>query len=1455
MTERPAATFPMSFEQESIWLNDQLTSGPSLYRESWVHRIRGDLDAAAVETALTALVARHEPLRTALVMEGGRAVQVVAPPAQVPLAVRSVPEDGLAAALHAAVSGPLPLDRPPLLRATLLRVAPRDAVLAVGVHHAAIDGWSLRLFDQEFSRLYRMALDSREPALPDLPMSFGSYARAQRATADEAADGAADEAADAAMAYWRRTLAGAPEESAFPLDRPRPAAPEHGGGQHEFVIGPELGAALRRSCRELRTTPFVLLTAALTALLVRLGGQEDVVLGTPVTRRDTLELEPLIACLSDVMPLRQRTRRGQTFRELVADTRSAVRGAMAHTRVPHSRLVRELVPERTQDRFPLFQVVVTVDDADAPGLDLPGATAERLYCHGGTAKFDVFLNLVPRDGGYLGLLEYATEIFDPATARRIGERFVALLTDATSDEDRCLDDLRVMSEDERTFVVETLSRGPAAAAGDVPPAAHERVDRAARLRPDALAVVHGEHRMTYGELAASAAALAGALTARGLARQRIGIMLDRSVDALVAVLGVLYAGGACVPLDPALPADRLSFLLRDSEPAAVLTRRAGGGLPGVETILVEDVPAPAPGGAPRPPLPAVGRDDPAYLVYTSGSTGRPKGVVMPHRSLAALVDWQCGESSAEAGPRTAQFAPLGFDVAFQEMFCTWAVGGTLVLVDDHARSDPHRLLDLVEHHAVDRLFLPYVALQVIAEYAVSAGRRPASLREVITAGEELHVTPAIRELFTTCPLARLENQYGPSETHVVTRHRLTGPPVSWPDRPPIGRPVPGSRVYVLDGRLRPRPVGAVGEICVAGDSVAVGYRSGGDANDRRFVTDPFGPAGGLLYRTGDLGAFLPDGSLRFLGRGDDQTKVRGYRVEPGEVEAALKTVPGITDAVVVAEGGHATERRLVAYYTAAEPDRPAPGQVRQALAGKLPAYLVPSVATRVPGFPRTHSGKTDRAAVHRRYAPTARTPRPAPVGGRLPAGTLERELAALWAEVLHVEAVEPDRTFFSYGGDSLLAVRLAVRVRAELGLPAHPSDILAAQTLSALARTLGERGRAPEAHDLGEETTLDPGIVPAPGPAAAPRPPDHVLLTGATGFLGAFLLHDLLERTPATVHCLVRAPDPAAAFQRLRHTLMRYHLWNPAHAGRIEAVPGDLARGRLGLGQRAFDRLARHVDAVFHTGAEVNLTYPYDRLKAANVDGTAEILRLAAAHRAVPVHHVSTVGVFPAHGRHPAGRVLPDHPLGDGALLRHGYARTKWVAEALVAEAGKRGLRVTVYRPTRISGHTGTGVCQTSDFLWLLVKGCLQAGLAPRDYAGDFDLVPVDYVSAAIGALAADPSNTGGIFHLSSERRLPFTEIVSRLRTLGHRIDEVPLEQWHRHLEQQPGNAAFPLLGLLPARGARPDEEPPPPSLVFDSASTRRALRGSEVTCPPIDDALFARYISSFVTDGFLPPP
>ncbi|MFF4495324.1 amino acid adenylation domain-containing protein [Streptomyces sp. NPDC001546] len=1445
----------MTYEQESIWLNDQLHDGTSRYTESWNHRLRGPVDPGAVETALTGIVERHATLRSRLAMAEGRAVQYVGAPRPVRVEQRAVRPEELDRVLTETVSRPLDLGRPPLLRAALLHLGPDDAVLAVTLHHALVDGWCFRLLDLEFSARYRAALAGERPGLPPLDARFTDYARLQRSRPATAHD--------ALLAHWKPLLADAPAESTVPALRPRPAAQGHRGGQVRFRIGPDTGRRVRALARTERTSTFCVIAAALTALVARTADQDDLVIGTPVSRRDDPALEPLLACLTDVLPLRQRVSQEQSFTALLRSTRDTVWDAVTHRDIPFGHLVRAYDTDRSPARFPFFQVVLTVDDAAAPGLDLPGVSAEQVRADHGTAKFDLFFHLVPQDGGYLGILTYADALYDEPYARRIAGWFTTLLQEAVERPGTVLGELRMLPEDEHELVSRTFAEGPVTD-GESPSAAAVFARQAA-LTPERPAVVDGARTLTYAALDAASGRLARRLAALGAGPgTRVAVRLDRDsgADVPVAVLAVLRSGACCVPLDPALPAARASLILADSGADLLLTRTGTAGpAPSCEglRVLCLDRLEETPDNSGRTPPAATGPEDLAYIVYTSGSTGAPKGVAMPHRSLANLVDWQRRRSGLPAASRTLQCAPIGFDVFFQELFATWAAGGTLVTVPQEVRRDPERLLAHAAAHRADRAFLPFVALQQLADYAAATAVR-CPFGEVVTSGEQLHVTAAVRAFFAGTE-AVLDNQYGPSETHVVTAHRLTGDPRGWPARPHIGRPVQNTRVHLLDRAGRPVPRGVPGEICVGGVAVAAGYVGRPQETARRFRPDARTP-GGRVYRTGDLGRFGPDGLIEFLGRNDDQVKIRGHRVEPGEVEAALRALPGVGQAAVTVVPGPAGPR-LHAHVVPA-PGAAAPGaapsaavtpeQLRRALAGVLPAPCVPSRVMLRAEFPRTATGKLDRPALdaeadadadgHERVD-TDTGAWPSSAAGPSRAESLLDTVAAAWAEVLGGRPAHAGVDFFDAGGDSLLAVRLVLALRAATGRPVPPHAVFGAPTVAALAASLADGDRAPEEVPYARDAVLPADIRPAPTTEPFVAEPRHLLLTGATGFLGAHLLYELLLRTRARVHCLVRAADAVSGHDRVAAALRAHGLWRPGLAERIEAVPADLAAPHLGLSPERYDVLARLADAVYHCGAAVNLAHSYGQLKAVNVDATTALLRLAARHRSVALHHVSTVGVLaPEPGGDPL--VHPDAGLPGPERLRHGYAQSKWVAEALVAQAAARGLPVTVHRPTRISADTATGICQPADYFWLLLGACAEAGLAPTADGPSFDLVPVDHVREAVVALTRRPDTVGRTFHLAADTLLPLGTAVSWLRELGYGIGDTTAAAWRTRVEERRLPRGLTVLSTV-------RDGPGEAALRYDTGPTRALLPDTVPTA--LDRELFAATVSHFVRSGTFPAP
>ncbi|HSK80082.1 MAG TPA: amino acid adenylation domain-containing protein, partial [Thermoanaerobaculia bacterium] len=1028
----PAAAFPLSFAQERLWVIDQLEPGNIAYNLPTALRLRGRLEPGLLARVFAEIVRRHETLRTTFgVGSDGRPVQVISAPAPVPLP--RIDLSGLPGAVreaelrHLAVeegSRPFDLARGPVLRVLLVRLGGEEHGLLVTVHHIASDGWSNGVLVSEVAVLYDAFAHGRPSPLPELPVQYADFAVWQR----QAFGG---EALEKALAWWRERLDGVPVLT-LPTDRPRPAVQGPGGSAVFTDLPAGLAERLKGLGRTLGATLFMVVTAAFQALLSRLSGQTDLTVGTPVANRHRTEIEGLVGFFVNTLVLRAGLSGDPPFEELLARVRQGAIEAFQHGEVPFSRIVEEVRPERSLSHSPLFQVMFALANATASGPEMPGLRFETLEALLDSALFDLNLTVEDTPAGGAVTLEYRTDLFDRTTALRLLGAYATLLETVVADPGRRLSELPLLTPPERHAL---LAEWNDTAAEDAGGSLEEALAASAERNAEKTALVFEGETFTFREVEARAARLASYLRSLGVGPgSRVGLSAERSPEAVIGLLAVLKAGAAYVPLDPAYPAERRAFMLEDSGATVVLTETSCSS---VSPSVLPSVPSSV-----SPP------DDLAYLIYTSGSTGRPKGVAMTRRALANLLAWQ--EREALSGPaRTLQFASLSFDVSFQEIASTWLSGGTLVLVSEETRRDPVALLALLDRERVERLFLPFVALRQLAEAAETAGGGE-SLRDIVTAGEQLQVTRAVASWFEKTG-ARLHNHYGPSESHVVTALPLAGDPSSWPALPAIGRPISNTWIRLLDAGLQPVPLGVPGELCIGGVALARGYLDRPELTAERFVPDPFGPAGERLYRTGDLARWKTDGTIEYLGRRDGQVKIRGVRVEPGEVETALDGHPGVRGAVVVPllEPASPGALRLVAFYVPAPGAEPSPAELRDFLASRLPAALVPSVFVPLEAFPTTPSGKVDRRALVVEEGSVGTSE------GYVPPRTQTEELlAGLWSSLLGAGRVGVHDNFFELGGHSLLATQLVSRVREVFRVEIPQRALFEAPTVSELARRI-----------------------------------------------------------------------------------------------------------------------------------------------------------------------------------------------------------------------------------------------------------------------------------------------------------------------------------------------------------------------------------------------------------------
>ncbi|MCP3162991.1 non-ribosomal peptide synthase/polyketide synthase [Myxococcus qinghaiensis] len=1060
---------PLSFAQRRMWFLSRLDPSGFAYNAPFFARLKGRLDVSTLERALTEVVRRHEALRTTFAEVEGEPVQCIAPEAPVSLVVERLegPEREQEARRLAEEEARRPFDlgMGPMLRARLLRLDEEEHVLLLTLHHISCDGWSLSLLERDVGELYGAFLEGRESKLSALTVQYADHAVWQR-------EWLKGEVLEEQLAWWKQHLEGASPALELPTDRPRPPVQSAKGAVLGVPLPAELMKALRERCKQEAVTPFMLLLASLQALLSRHSGQPDVVVGTPIAGRTRREVEGLIGFFANTLALRVDVDGNESFKSLLGRVRQACLGAYQHQDVPFERLVDALRPVRDLSRSPLFQVLLVLQNAP-PLVRLSGLESRDVDFEPGVAKFDLTLFVRETPEGWVALWEYSTALFDEATVRRFAGHYVALLKGVLEDPERKVGQVDLLDEEERRRVLPEWPRWEELKHPSW--LMHRRVEAQAARTPSAVAVTNGGGSLTYAQLEQRANQLAHHLMALGIRPGSVvGLCLERSsLDLPVAVLATLKAGAACMPLDPGYPPSRLAQMLDDVGAPVVLVHGAlEHALPGEgtarrvrleeEAARIAEQSTVAPGWVLSPELPC-------YVLFTSGSTGQPKGVTMSHRAFGTLVSWQLASTSAP-GARTLQFASLSFDVSFQELFCTLCEGGTLVLVSAATRQDPATLMASLREHRVERLFVPFVALQALSERARHEVELP-PLREVVTAGEPLQVTPAVVSFFERLPGCVLENQYGPTETHVVTAWRAKGPPSTWPALPPVGRPIVPARVWVLDAWGAPCPIGVTGEVCVGERSLAHGYWGRPELTAERFVPnvldgDRDGPR---IYRTGDRGRWLADGNLELQGRADEQVKVRGFRVELGEVEVALKELPGVTDAAVVVRRTDGGEKRLVAYVVRPEsgdaedlkrrqanqqPESWDAEDLKRRLAKRLPEYMVPGVLVRLESLPLTPSGK-----VNRRALPEVDSRR-AEEGARYeaPRDVLERTLAEVWQEVLGVSLVGVRDDFFALGGHSLLATRVVSRLRDALGHDVPVRLLFESPTVEALAERLGTLG-------------------------------------------------------------------------------------------------------------------------------------------------------------------------------------------------------------------------------------------------------------------------------------------------------------------------------------------------------------------------------------------------------------
>jgi len=1059
--------FPLSYPQRMFWFLDKLEPDTPAYNLPRAFRLEGQLDIDALREAFHVLLRRHDVLRTCFAELDGELYQCI----RDDVAIDFVQHDLSSASKHEietlAIASeearkPFDLERPPLFRLRLVRLSPEMHVLILVMHHIVTDGWSMSILFKEVARFYGQLAVGQQPHTTELPLQYADFALwQQQALTEEVLQGDVE--------YWREHLYGSPALLQLPSDRPRPGVQSHHGSIESVTIDEALTRRIKQMCAGEGVTLYMGLLAAFQALLGRYTGTDDIPVGSPVAGRNDPHLADLIGCFVNTLVMRGDLSGNPSFRELLQRTRPAALEAFAHQELPFQHLLAKLKCERTRSYTPLFQIMFIFQNAPKQVVRLPGLAIEEVELDSGLAKFDLTLEIVEQDGGLHCQFEYSTDLLDRSTIQRMALHFQNLISSAVEHPASSISKLNMLSASERKQIIFDWNATSAEYSRDVTIA--RAFEDQVRRTPEAIALRDAVHTLTYRELDSRANQVARALIEKGVRPEMpVGVYMKRSIDAIVALLGVIKVGSPYVPLEISHPKRRLDLLITTCDCRVVLTHRAlRQDLPEMDVVLLDaDMALWAEQSGIPPPSLSVGQ--PAYIIFTSGSTGVPKGVVGTHRGTMNRLEWMY---------RTYPFSPRDVccqKTAFSFVDSIWEIFGPLlrgipnVLIPEEVVIDPELLLGLLARERVTRIVLVPTLLRVMLDHAPDLGTRVPQLKLWTASGEDLSVDLAER-FRCAFPEARLLNLYGSSEVAGDATYYEVGE-LGLLNAIPVGKPISNIQLYILDEFLEPVPIGVPGTLYVGGDCLAQGYWRRPDLTSERFISNPFGVGLGPIFATGDRGRWLSDGDIEYLGRQDTQTKIRGFRIELGEIEANLMAHPLVRQAVVAVSGQTPEAAQLTAYTAGRDGYAPSPEELRAFLRARLPLYMVPASFVELAEMPLLPSGKVDRRALREPPTDGAAARRPHVE----PRNEVERLLAAIWRALLDVKEFGVTDDFFDLGGDSLLAMQVLARIRKAFQVDVSIRSLFDGPSIDALGRAVEEakaRGAVPRA----------PPIVPRPRPA------------------------------------------------------------------------------------------------------------------------------------------------------------------------------------------------------------------------------------------------------------------------------------------------------------------------------------------------------------------------------------
>jgi amino acid adenylation domain-containing protein/thioester reductase-like protein len=1452
MTIEVIEGFQLSPQQKRLWL---LQQDGNIYVSQVAILLEGILDIEVLQTATQKIVHRHEILRTSFHRRPGikfpiQVIMETSTPSWCCINLRNFNQQEqtlkIAELLQEERQLVPQLEKESPVRFSLLSLADNQHILIVSLPSLCADSLTLKNLVKEISLSYDLCLQGQD--FLDEPVQYLQFSEWQNELL-------AEEDAEIGKGYWQGKEFKAIEPVKLVLELNNDSNIDFQPGVYSFNLSQDLTQSINKFVTAYTNYHEFLLTCWYI-LIWRLTKQPEIIINNLCNGRKYEELHETLGLLAKFLPVSCPIAQEFKFVEVLSYISEHHRQAEQYQEY--------FLEEDIKDSNNIWlSLPLGFEFEEMPEKSIAGEVFFSIYkkfvC---LEKFKIKLSCIQNQDSLITEFSYNPNLFSAETVQRLARQFQTVVANVIANPELSVGKLEIIDREERQQLLVEFNNTQSNYLQDK--CFHQLFEEQVNKTPNDIAVVLGEQKLTYAELNLRADRLASYLRRLGVAPEvLVGLYTERSLDTIVAILGILKAGGAYLPLNPALPAAALAYRLQDAGVSVLLTQRSLVDKIPTDTaqIICLDTDWELINQENQADFPAtVQPENLVYAIYTSGSTGQPKAVAIAHRQLVNYIHAIIDRLHLAKGASFATVSTFAADLGNTVIFPALCTGGCLHIIPQETASDPQALADYFQRHLID--YLKIVPSHLTALLAASPTSSILPRKSLILGGEasSWQLINQLQELAGEC---QIFNHYGPTETTVgVLTYPITQQTQQLSSTVPLGQPLANTQVYVLDEQLQLVPIGVPGELYIGGAGLARGYLNQPELTAARFIQNPFvSDSQARLYKTGDQVRYLSDGNLEFLGRVDRQVKIRGFRIELEEIEIILKQHSGVQEVVVTATEETIGNKRLVAYIVNSPQFRlinqnyqTLTSVLRSFCVDKLPEYAIPSNFILLKALPLTANGKIDYQAL-----PTPEQTRPELEQLYVaPRTVIERQLAEIWLEILGLEQVGIYDNFFELGGHSLLITQLLAKVRKVLRVELPLKVLFDAPTIADLAAQIDNKQIVNSSTiNLNSKAVLDPNIVPATKYIQKQTPPTAILLTGATGFLGAFLLYELLQQTTADIYCLIRAETTAIATARLQNHLKSYLLWDESFNQRIIPLIGDLSQPLLGLSVDQFAAIATQIDVIYHNGAFVNFTYPYSQLQAANVLGTQEILRLAAQIKVKPVHFISTIGVVGAADS-ALEIIREDTPINRSENIDSGYTQSKWVAEKLVTIAGDRKIPISIYRPGRICGHSKTGVCNIDDHTFRMIRGCIQLGSVPN-HETMVNLTPVDYASQAIVYLSQQQASLGKVFHLINPQPLPWGEVVNSIISFGYSLKRLDYTQWRsqllREVERSPENALYPLIGTLTDSESQNTSVEDSPNQQIDMQNTLSGLAETTIICPPLDQRLLSTYFSYLIRSGFLEHP